>query len=375
MSLPSGFDRADGLDGRIGTATPEGAVKVSHAGGEDIADMPVEELPESPEVERAEQATLTHHYRTDWADGVTRIYALGRGLVRTDSDGNWTKLLSAKLQHEKGGTALLTTVEEGLSFDSPPDEFSVAPVELGVNILKHPRYFYAFFGDGYGSLTEARNQMVVRLLQDYFENVSAQYRDAIINLLSDSLTVNGGTEAGTGAAQPPAATPNAPSSIFVDGATVSGTDLAKAAAMEIVTKYWRGEETPYIVGWQITWSAFYFRPQLLDPGGRIEDPMTQARPQLPEYFFSPAYPPNSFETVFDAMAVANPQCYSSDGTAGGSVNISWLRKADDYDYQRTWFKVIRTWIGSPVGFWDTDLYNRLNRPRVYTDYHMAYVTP
>lgn len=366
--VPYGFDRADGLEERLGTATPTGAIRIQ-SGGEtiDIVDLPLEELPESPEIERAEQCTVSKTYRTSWDDALTRIATLGRGVVVEDSYGNLYLILSASIQHEQGGTALLKLVMESKSFDAPPDEFSIVPVELGLNILKHPRYFYAFFGDGYGSVTEQRNQMVIRLLQDYFENTSANYRDAIIRLLNNSI----GDQDGSGE-QPPRWSRTNEEYEGVDP-KVAGTDIAKGAAMEIVQKYWRGEETPYIVGYEITWSQYYFVAPAIIPGGFVEDPMTEAVPQLPVYFFSRVFPPDEDFTIFDFLASANPQCYSSDGTASGDVNISWLRKSDQVEYQRTWFKITRSWMGSPVGFWDEDLYTREDRPSGLGGYRSVYV--
>ncbi|WP_155459429.1 hypothetical protein, partial [Streptococcus pneumoniae] len=68
-----------------------------------------------------------------------------------DSYGFLYKVLSARAQRSKGEQGTLTLVLEAASFDSPPDEFNIVPVELGLNIIKHPRYFHAFLGDGYGS--------------------------------------------------------------------------------------------------------------------------------------------------------------------------------------------------------------------------------
>lgn len=361
--LPYGFDRADGLSDRLGTATPAGAIMVQSAGETiNIDNLPLEELPDSPEIERAEQATITHTYRTSWSEGLNYINFLGRGLVVQDSYENFYLILSASLKHETGGTALLTLVMEAKSFDSPPDEFSVVPVELGVNIIKHPRYFYAFLGDGYGSVSEQQNQMVIRLLQDYFENTSAQYRRAIIKMLNDSM----GHDAGGGTQQPPQW--DRTTEAYEAGAFVKGTNIAKRAAMEIVQKYWRGEETPYLVGYEITHSQYFFVSPDMNPGGYVEDPMTEASPQLPDYFFSDVFPPDPSSTIFDFLAEINPQSYSSTGLSTGDVNISWLRKADQVEYQRTWFRLTRTWIGSPVGFWDTDLYTQGRRPQTASDY-------
>jgi hypothetical protein len=385
----SGFDRADGIDDRPGTATPSDALLISSAGngttpaGEDqtLDSIPFEENPDSPEIERAEQATLTHRFILPWNEALTRIQSLGRGTVLFDSYGNATKVLSAKIQRQKPGYATLHVVEEGLSFDSPPDQFRIEPVELGINIMKHPRYFYAFLGNGYGSTEEKDNQMVIRLLQDYMENTTAAFRDALTKMIEDSIGhPKGAAQDGVSTTPPPVGGTVAPNSnvqppeydpatrAYKGRALVAGTDMAKRAALEIIQKYWRGEETPYIVGYQITWTVFYFRPPSLNPGGYVEDPMRQATPQLPEYFYSTNWPPNTTDTIFDYITTYNPQCYSSTGKRGGPLLISWLRKADVMEEQRTWFKVDRTWIGSPVGFWDTELYSGGERPHYPSNY-------
>lgn len=359
--LPAGFDRADGLNGRLGTPTPAGAINADTVNGTgSVDDIPIEELPDSPTMERAEQATFTHRFRMSLVEATNRLLGLGMGTIRVDSYGNLFKVLSATITPERGGTAILTVIEEAASFDSPPDDFSIEPVELGVNIIKYPRYFYAFLGDGQGSETELQNQMVIRLLQDYMENSSAPFRNALTTLLEDSI----GSQAGTGPQPPPW---SSDSQAYPDTAQVSGTDMAKYAALEIIQKFWRGEETPYLVGYQIKWKQYYFRPPMIDPGGRIEDPMLDAVPQLPAYFWSPDFPPSDV-TIFDNFPIYNPQCYSDDGTRAGVKSISWLRKSDEIVYQRTWFEITRTWIGSPFGNWDADLYAALERPMTPSDW-------
>ena len=341
------------------------SILITGAGGAGIELMVIEELPESPDIERAEQATITKTFRMSWTECLNRISVIGRGSLVTDTWGNVYFVLSASIKHEHGGTGVMTVVMEAKTFDSPPDEFSIVPVELGINILKHPRYFYAFFGDGYGSVTEQQNQMVIRLLQDYMENTSANYRDAIVRLLKDSI----GYADGAGyTPQPPPWDRTTEDWLDASSASVQGTDMAKRAALEIVQKWWRGEETPYVVGYEMTFSQYYFVSPWINPGGYVEDPMTEATPQIPEYFYSRVFPPDAAYTIFDFLPEVNPQCYSDDGTSSGAVNISWLRKADQVEYQRTWFKITRTWLGSPVGFWDTELYTRDPRPITAGEY-------
>jgi hypothetical protein len=144
--------------------------------------------------------------------------------------------------------------------------------------------------------------------------------------------------------------------------------FAAAAAMEVLQKIWRLEDTPMINGWEVEWSEYHFRPQPLNGGSYSENPLL-ANPPLPDYFYSTSYPPDPAKTIFDAMANINPQCYSSNGLFGGGVNISWLRDADTQEYQRTWFKLTRKWLGAPIGQWDADIYSGGERPTAISDYH------
>lgn len=356
--IPNGFSRADGLSGRPGTTTPANAIRAQHAEGDAVDEIVLQEQPDSPEIERAEQSTISHTMTLPYGDALTRLTFLGRGTLMEDEYGNESIVLSSRVTHQKGGMALLTVVGRAL-FDPPPDEFNLTPVELGINIIKHPRYFYAFLGSGYGSAEELQNQMVIRLLQDYFDNASAAHRDAITAMISGSI----GNNAGTGD-QPPPWNGRA----FPATSQVSGTDMAKRAALEIIQKYWRGTETPYIVGFEMTWRQHYFIQPELNPGGIVEDPIYDAVPQVPLDFVSVVRPPDIDENIFQLMPGWNPQCYSDDGTPDGDISISWLRKADRLDYNFPIYTVTRTWWGSPVGYWDEQIYSREERPQVADDY-------
>lgn len=368
--LPNGLDWADGLAGRIGTAAPPGSIQVKSSAGDNL--IPIEELPGYPIIERGEQATITHKFRMSWDEGQTQIYYYGRGTILVDSGGNVTRVLNASIEREKFGptpdvtTCIMTVTCESVSFDTPPDDFEIVEVELGVNIIKYPRYFYAFnptfvLDNNYITHT-LLNQDIIRWLQNYFENVTASFRDSIIFQLNASLGHLGSVDGNGNIVRDASFNVTLPGdSSTITVTPIAGTDLAKKAAMEIVSKYWHNEETPYIVGYEIKHEIYSFRPWYLNPGGYVEDPIYDANPQLPDYFWSPDYPPDT-ATIFDNLAEINPQCYSSDGTKNGSPTISWLRKADRQIYQRTWFKIIRRWIGSPVGFWDPDLYNSENAP-------------
>src|ERR1022692_5234914 len=125
MALPSsGLDRSDGLNGQLGVPTPVSALKAK-AGGVNIniTQIPFNELPDSPTIERAEQCTITHVYECSWFEAANRIIFMPRGTIEVDSFGNYTKILSATIQHLPGDIARITKVSEGLNFDFPPDEF------------------------------------------------------------------------------------------------------------------------------------------------------------------------------------------------------------------------------------------------------------
>jgi hypothetical protein len=363
--VPIGYDRADGAP-RLGTATPETAIEFESGAG---ASIPFEEKPESPTIERGDQHTSLHRFTMGWSEAKWRLQQLYRGQVYTDDalvdeyddePGYW-RVLSARATHGEGETGELEVVSEKLFSDMPFDEFGIEPVDLGLNILKHPRYLYALSAmeEPDPAIRKAKaeaNHQVIRRLQDYINNVSSPLRDSLIWQLSESIT------------SPEAYTSSVSKTNATTGLklyTLTGTNLAKRAAMEIVNKIWMGEESPYLAGYQLTWSKYYSMPQQLHPGGRIEDPITESSPAIPEDFLYDEYG----ESVFTAMAYVNPQGYSNDGTRGGTTSLSWLRKADSFRFVRTMFVVTRTWIGAPVGFWDTHLFTGGERPTLPDHYY------
>lgn len=380
--LPVGFDNADGVTPvplqpkgsggnnlPVGVPNPAGDL-ISNANDEDfdangnsctIAQSP----DELPEIERAEQATFSGSFRMIWRAALSFIGVVGRGTFVQDSFGNIWRILSSKLKGERGGTGLFTLVGESISFDSPPDDYQMTPVELGLNIIKYPRYFYSLYPSGSdftdmvgvtpNQATRAQvKQSVICAIQTYrdspfFPSVS-QINGLVQNQIISAVTGN----------LIPTLVGSATNQVDISGD--AGSLLAVAAAGEIIQKLWFQIDTPYIAGFQVTWSQYYFAPVFENPGGYIESPVGI----VPDYFISPAQ--DGSNTIFDQMAAINPQCYSDDGTPGGNVNISWLRKADEVDYQRTWFKVTRTWIGSPVGLWDAQIFSGGERPTAPSDY-------
>ena len=380
--LPAGPDRADGSEGQFGVASDANQTVINDSQGNNTFE--INELPDSPQFELAEQETCVHTWRMSYDEAITRKEYYGRGTVLEDSNGDYWRVLSCSIKTQAGYAkpVLFSVASESLSSNLPPDRFSINPVELGINIIKYPRYFYAFnpieSQDASWATNQVLNEQVIRVLQNYFENTTSQYRDALILQLSNSIgypgTVVNGVAIPAANIQIDLATGLASGSPSIPGwiTPICGTDLAKAAGMEIIQKYWKNEETPYIVGWQIDWYSYSYLPQYLNPGGYLEDPILDANPQLPDDFWSTTG--QDANTIFDYITQYNPQCYSQDGTTGGPLVISWLRKADQVDQtQRTWEIIHRQWVGTPIGFWDADLYNESNRPSVYTDYNI--ITP
>lgn len=327
-----------------------------------VDDMPIEELPDSPTIERAENTTVSRKFRGPYGGLQDYLSTLYRGAYRSDTGDPpmLSRVLSAKLAHAEGDMGDLELVEE-LQLDVPYDTLDITPVELGVNILKHPRYFNALQGVNelgvYVPEDNTRNQSVIRQLQNYFDNPSPPLRNAIPKNIMDSI----GDAAGTGSGHIP------------------GTDMAKRAALEIISKFWRGEETPYIVGVQLTWTSYYFRPQPVNLGGYTFANVIGSEPvnpafndfqQIPTEFVhlvdDEGHP--TTDTIFDWIANWNPQSFSTTGETDGDVSISWLRKADHPVFDRLLWRWERVWIGAPVGHWDEELYSGDERPKVPDDY-------
>jgi len=406
--LAVGFDRADGVtplplqptgsgggSAPVGTPTPANALLITDASG--TSNISTNEEPDSPEIERAEQATFQHRFKMAWASCLAFIPLLGRGTFVTDSFGNIWRILSSKIQSMTGTAGSLSITAESISFDSPPDDYQMLPVELGIDLIKHPRYAWALLpfptdqstsitvGDTIVYYTQLK-ESIVRMIQMYRDSPyypSADYVNGLIqnNILTQltngfiSVTVpnpNFVQASGQTSIPPPVAWDGTTASLAGISTGVQSlvlsvpcnlsdpTDavaIAIAAAKELLSKLWRQEDTPYIVGYEVTWTQYYFAPVYENPGGYLENPVGI----VPDYFISPSQ--NGSNTIFDQIAAINPQCYSQDGTASGSVDFSSLRKADEVNYQRTWFAITRKWVLSPVGNWDNQLYLGIGESR------------
>ena len=418
-SLPHGIDRADGLNGRLGTPTPAAAITYeSPNGGADSNSIPIQELSTSPTMERAEQCTIRKSFTGSWTEMQNRWAVYPRGTLVADSGNNFYRILNTNLSRlqGKGEVGQLDLTMEALSFDSPPDEFSINTVNLGLDILKNPRYFYnliptsqlphplPYYLSYDTPVQEAVKSTIIRAIQAYrenplvppqqmFNNVTGYFHDLIISSCqSGSINYavpNPNFQAQFHSTNPPttiyASTDSPPAKILVDCAAtddgknspvyyihyIIGTDadpnnkiaIALAAAQELVAKIWKQEDTPPVYGLEITLSEYFWRPPPINLGSYIEDPLAI----VPDYFTCPSVIPDG-STVFDQIGNFNPQYYSATGQKGGGVNISWLRQADSLEFGRTFFKRTIKWLGAPVGCWDADLFNQKNRPSSPGDY-------
>ena len=309
--VPNGVDWGDGLDGRPGTPTPNGAELIVQAQGFDT--QPLEEFPDSPDIERAEQGTIKHNFKIDYDNGLVYLAGLGRGTFMVDSAENITKILSSRLVRGRGNISTLSVTAESISFDTPPDEFRLSIIELNPALEKHPRY---------GFLPANIRQMVNQA-------VSA----AMIKSANEATQLIAGI------------------SLYAGRPPIGTWTQVQAAANELLLKRRLGEDTFYLPGFEIVWSQYFYLPPSLNPGGYIEDPIDGGG--LPYYFWSTDQTPFG-DSIFDAMADINPQFYSA--------GISWLRQADYYEYVRTWFKITHTWHGAPFAQWDSQLYNQEPSP-------------
>lgn len=318
--IPSGFDWADGLDGRPGTPTPDGAIALQSANGETnplIDDQVVyEEFPDSPEIERAEQATVVHQFKMDYFTGQIYLSALGRGVYLSDSAGNITKILSSTLKRARGNQSVLKIIAEGISFDTPPDEFRLDVIELNPALEKHPRY--AFLP------TDIRR--LVNMDVQAAQIASEQETKNLLSTISNRTTAPSATWTGSAAAY---------------------WQIVQNAATELLLKRRIGEDTFYLPGYRVTWAQYFWMPQFLNAGGYIEDPIAQGG--LPAYFWSTDQTPDGL-SIFDNLPDLNPQFYDQ--------GISWLRQSDVVEYSRTWFRYVHTWIGAPYAHWDAEVYSQ-----------------
>lgn len=428
FALTWGFDRGVGLTvplspygtvgtGIVGTAPPNTAYIVTTGGV-----IALEEDVDSPTVERGIQATAQHKFTVTYYQNAVNLAAvMPMGTIIQDSSGNIWRLLTTTAQSDVGGKGKLITVSESVSFDTPPDDFQINTVDLGLDIIKHPRYFPNLYPTTaeLSTLTGQIKETIIRAIQTYRDSPFFPTAATLYGLINGQVQniVAGGLGNGTfvitipnpnyvpafnfvadknirdgtlAITYTPAATANgqtndATVSVSVNAATVnafydqSSVSLAIAAAQEIITKLWRMEDSPYMPGIEMKWTQYYFLPPYMNLGSYLEDPTFI----VPDYFIQPdrpitelpprsgiVVPPPSPSTdnVFRLNAAGNPQCFSANGMANGATKISWLRKADEVQWERGLAKITYTWIGSVIGYFDLQLYGASNRPVVPSDY-------
>ncbi len=300
---PNCFDRADGLEGRPGTPDPiSGAYLINTSQGGTFF---LEEESNSPEIERSEQGTIVHKFRCNPQTANILITTIGRGYLLIDSAGNTSRVVNSRLSYNKGNVVGIQITAESLSFDLPPDEFSLEVVELNPALTKHPRYNLLTYRER--QLVTGANLAEVPEFADMYSSILNSI-PANVNPLLDH----------------------------------------RRQAQELALKYHKGEDSFYLPGFRIQYSTFNAFPVPLNPGGYIEDPIGSGN--LPYYFWSTAIPQdhNQSNNIFSQLADINPTIYQT--------GISWLRLCDTLQYQRTWFRLTTTWQGGPLGAWDAELY-------------------
>lgn len=324
--LPNVFDRADGLGGRPGTITPAASIQLQQGSNTQVPGNVFEEEPDSPSIEFGEQTTVRHTYICDPVTAQIYMLGLPRGTLLQDSVGNISKVLSVTGDRMRGDRVRMTVISEVILY-SPPDEFQLEILELNPALEKHPRY--AFLP------ADIRN--LVSYSVSAAQIVSAETAKSLISGISAR-----------------------PASLPTGGSW--NWQTVQDAAQELLLKRRIGEDTFYLPGFRVVWHSYYFAPQNLNPGGYVEDPISQGG--LPMFFWNPKYPfdpTDIYDNIFQYCAVVCPQFFS-DGGASAHTRISWLRLCDTQEYVRTWFRVTRTWIGAPYAHWDSDLYTGLPSP-------------
>lgn len=314
LIIPSTFDRADGLNGNPGTPIPQGVnmangglVGINSAGNSGFI---FQEYPDSPTIECGEQSTITHRFNCDIGTAQLLTLTLPRGFVMTDSQGYVSRVLSTVNKQLKGGLVCdFTVVSEVMSFSTPPDEFGIEIVELNPDLDKHPRYAPLTYYDRWA----VRN---ANLSDDI--DVALEYERII-----DAIEYN----------------PANPSE--------------KDAAQELLLKKHKGETSFYLSGYKVVWSQYFWQTQIINPGGYLEDPVSQGG--LPWPYWSPTGI-SQIGSIFSTTTLHNANMFIAP-TDDPPYGLSWLRQTDQLSWQRTWYKLTKTWIGGPLGVWDAQLYS------------------
>ena len=322
LKLPIGFDRANGTNNQAGTFTPPGFTSGGFIGANGVNgnNFPVflEEYDDSPSFESGDQGTITHRLKADINTAYTLFQANQRGTTSVDSSGNICRVLNINMKPITGTGAVywdLTVISECISFDQPPDEFSVEITDLQPGLELHPRY---------SGMTYAQRNII---------------RNANI---SDSTGIQQGYL----------------NQIAKFPATNDDATNQQGQSYEQYFKRLKGIDSFYFAAFKVVWSQFFWYPQLLNPGSYIEDPIQAGG--LPAAFWSTTGQPSG-PSIFSNVALMNKNLFPQ-----GVTNLTWLRFADTQTFNRTWFKVTKTWVGAALNQWDVELYSANHMPLVVT---------
>jgi hypothetical protein len=347
--IPFGFDRADG--GRFGgTESPDLAVIRS-------TQQTFEETPDSPQMDLGEQATVVHRFDLDYSQAQELAAIYVRGSVWVDSGGRQWRILNVALNYQLGDHCLVTVTSEGINIYLPQPEYQISEVNMNPATQKHPRY--APLNQTFGSMNGST------FVAGTFSPI------AEVELAVQQLT------SGQGSTSSSALTDLQTLANFITAAYQTGDLIAQEAALELLKKRRRGEDTFYLAGYKVSYATF--SPIItsignnmpdLDMGGRIEDPTNNSSQVIlpPEYWTD-----SNGNNIFTELAqTLSPQFYAN--------GVSWFRQADNIDYQRTWVRRGSTWIMGPaggnitlksndgtqtttyvwIGQWDTEIYTPLS---------------
>lgn len=355
---PSGLDRTNGLNGFPGTPQPANTIAQQIAtpapGGVQGDGSFFEEDPDSPEFDFGEQGTVRHSFECDPGTFQFLIPVLQRGQMQYDSFNDVSRILNTSAKWLKGNRVKVVTTAEGLNWGIPPDEFSMEPMEINPDLMKHPRWNNSYVGAG-GSIQPGYDGNALTDIQKgtIRNQLAAQNLASAASLFAIILGSGQNTDPSVSLNNDPCG-----SAIFP---TLAGQwTIQQSMAWEIISKYWRGEDSFYLPAIVVTYTTYYYEEEgapPMNPGGYIEDPLSASPFVLPYYFWSLDGTPNSADSnnKLQSFAVGNVGNLYSGG-------VTYLRKADQERYERTWFKRTQTWVGAPTGasgyiYWDPDLYN------------------
>lgn len=298
------YNLSDGLVNAniYGTPTPNGLVKFNNSTGPDAAFW-LEEYNDSPVIEIGEQSTIVHTYKCDPSTAQLLLINNQRGQILTDSQGYIYRVLTSRSERIDKGNACKVTITSEAQFNPPPEEFTIEPVELNPSLDKHARY---------GNLTYKDRYIVRQANINDNADLAQQYTNALVNITNP-------------------------------------TELQQAK--ELLLKRHKGQDSFYLAGWKITWSKYFWTPQILNPGGYIEDPVVEGG--VPYYFWSDDGTPDG-NNIFAFASDINPNMFPENNL--GPTNTSWLRQGDQLSLQRTWWRLSMTWIGCSIGHWDFQTY-------------------